>query len=395
MKSYFIKAMVVAGVLAPAACGLSLYDTAPAIGLPESHAVRYNVNVNFGYDDNLNSSSRHKEGGAFAGFSVGASYSEQESITRVSYNLSLGGRLYSDKAANTDQNLFSQSSLSASLSHSFGAGSVYSASLSLSYKPEPDYANGISSARDQGECLNWAFNNSYSKSIDSRWSWNVGANYSGNVYSQSVYQWDNREYLTGSLGLVYRKSMQTSYNLTASGSYDFREYGYNSQNITVTLGASHSLSPVSSVNASVGTQVKFIDGGTDLYPTLRAGYNRRLAEGLSVNSYISLYNENVNTYRGGNANYLSDMAWRVGADLNYVLTPTVSFQLGTSLLSSSYSDGRGLKDETETTWTAHVGMSYRLTQSASAAIRYEYTDANRSAWDYTRNVVTVSCNYTF
>ncbi len=399
MKSLYIKALALSGLLSPAAFGLSLYDTAPPIGLPESYAVRYSASVNFGYDDNLNSSSRNKEGGAFAGFNLGASYSDQDSITRMGYNLSLGGRIYSDEAANTNQNLFSESSLRASLSHSFGAGSVYSAHLSLSYKPEPDYGNGISASRARGECLNWAFNNSYSRSIDSRWSWNVNASYSGNIYSQSEYQTDNREYLSGGAGLVYRASTLTSYNLSVSGSYDFRDYGYNSQNIHTTLGISHALTPVSSMSASVGAQLKFIDGETNLYPTLRLGYNRRLSEGLSVSSYVSFYNENVDTYRGTyrgrSVNYLSDMACRVGADMNYVLSPKVSFQFGASLLSSRYSKGQGIGDTNETTWTAHVGMSYRLSERVSTSLRYNYTDANKAAWDYTRNVVTASCSYAF
>ncbi len=395
MKSLILKSLALGGVLSPAAFALSLYDTAPPIGLPESYAIRYNANLSAGYDDNLNSSSDNKKGGGFVRFGFGGSASDQESVTRMHYTFRVGGKLYDENAYGTNQQFFSESSLSASLSHSFGAGSVYTAAFSLSYTPEPDYANGISAAASQGECLNWNLSNSYSRAIDSRWSWSANLGYSGNIYTQSEYKHDDRQYLTGGMSLNYRHSTLTSYNLSASGSYDFRDAGYNSQNINLTAGVNHSLSPVSSVNASLGTQVKFIDGDVNLYPTVRMGYNRKLTEGLSVSSYLSLYNENVNTYRQGGGNYLSDLALRVGANMTYVLTPTVSFNFGLSLLSSQYSDGEGMQDSSETTWTVTAGMSYRLTERITSNVSYTFTDANEDAGSYQRNVVSAGLNYAF
>ncbi len=394
MKSAFIKTLLLSGLLSPAAFALSLYDTAPPIGLPESYDIRYNVNLSAGYDDNLNSSAQHKRDGGFARFSFGGSASDQDAITRVHYTFRLGGKLYDKNAYGADQQFFSDTSVSASLSHSFGAGSVYSAGLTLSYTPEPDYSNGISAPLSQGECLNWNLNNSYSRAIDSRWSWSANVGYSGNIYTQGEYEVDDRQYITGGLSLSYKKSPLTSYNFSLSSSYDFRNYGHDSQNVHLSAGVNHSLTPVSSVNASLGLQTKFIDGNVDVYPTLRAGYNRKLAEGLSVNSYVSYYNENVDTYRGG-MNYLSDATWRVGANFDYSLTPIVSFNFGASLISSSYSKGQGMSRSSEITWSANAGMSYRLTQSLSANVNYTFTDANADAGGYERNVVSAGLSYSF
>ena len=63
MKSAIVKALFLCGVLAAPSMALTLYDTAPAIGLPESHAVKYGVYMSAGYDDNLNNSKENREGG--------------------------------------------------------------------------------------------------------------------------------------------------------------------------------------------------------------------------------------------------------------------------------------------------------------------------------------------
>ncbi len=395
MKSSIVKVLVLSGLLSPVAFSLSLYDMAPPVGLPESYDVRYNAHIGMGYDDNLNSTHRNPDGGAFVNFGVGASYSDQESADRISYSVNLGGRLYDDRANDSDQEFFTESSLKFALTHAFGAGSSFSTNLSLSYRPEPDYSNGISAARAQGECFNWYMNNAYTRAIDTRWSWTANLAYSGNLYTDSAYYVDDRQYLSGGLSFAYRASTLTTYNITTSASYDFRDYGNDSQNIYVTGGVNHALSPIASVYASAGVQVKFVDGETNLYPTIRVGYRRKLTEGLSTVAYVSLKNENVNTHRFG-ADYLSDLAWRVGAQLNYQLSHRVSFSGGAALLSSNYTKGRGaLNDATETTWTCNIGMNYRITEQLTSHLSYNFTDANESAGDYTRNVVSAGVSYEF
>lgn len=396
MKSSIFYALAFAGLMAPAAYGMSLYDTAPPIGLPESHAVRYSANLSLGWDDNLNSSKYNRESGGYVSFGVGASWADYESITKISYSANVGGTLYNEKANDTDQQLFSNISLSASLSHSFSAGRSCSLSLSLSYSPEPDYANGISAARTQGECLNWSLSTSYSQSIDSRWSWSANTGYSGNIYTTGEFEIDDRQYLSGGLSLSYRYSNRTSYSLSTSGRYEMRTFGLDSESLFLTASMNHSLSPVSSMSISSGAQAKFIDGQTDYYPNIRFGYNRSLSDGLSMNSYLSLDNENVSTYNH-RGNYLSDLTWRLGADMSYRFTHRVSFTFGASLLDSSYSKGtNGLGDNDRTTWTASVGMSYMFTSKLSGNINYTYTHASGSYnYGYYRNNVSAGVSYSF
>lgn len=394
MKRPVLKALALAGICAPASFALSLYDTAPPIGLPESYAVKYNANLSMGFDDNLNSSKTDRESGGFVNFGVGASYADYESVTHITYTAHIGGTLYDNDANGTEDKLFSDMSLTARLTHSFTPGSTYSLSVSASYKPEPDYENGISASRTQGDCLNWSISNAYSQAIDARWSWTLTAGYSGNIYSNSEYQHDDRQYLNSGLSINYKYSALTTYKLSASYRFDFRRVGLNSNNLYLTFGMDTSLSPVSSMSLTVGTQTKFIDGETNLYPNVRIGYNRRLTEGLSMSAYLSYDNENVDTF-GGIGNYLSNATWRVGVSSNYRLSPRVSFNLNVSLLAADYEDGtNGLSNRDRATWTASTGMTYMFTRSLSGNIRYTYT-RQTGYYDYYRNVVSAGLGYSF
>ena len=401
MKSYFYKALLLTGMCAVNAVAISLYDTAPTVGLPQSHAIKYNTYVRLGYDTNVNAASRSQSESASTYVSVGggASFSDYESVDKLTYNLNLGATRYLGSVGASDQKMTSDCSASVSFVHAFSARSTYSLSTSVSYSPEPDYASGISSSRRQGDCLNWSLSNSYNQSIDARWSWHVNAGYSGNIYQEKAYQNDDRQYLNTGAGLSYRASELLSYNANLSYRFDMRETGYDSDNVTASLGFNRSLDPVSSCSGSLGLQSKFVNGETILTPNLQLGYNRRVAEGFSANMYVNLSNENVDTYRGVGANYLSDVTWRVGANCSYTLSPDVSFSFGVSVMRSSYSKGTGrLQDETNTTITPNVGMSYRFSDDLMGSINYQYTwyDTDRRGSEgYTRHNISTGLTYSF
>lgn len=400
MKSYFYKAVLLAGVFAGSAAAFSLYDTAPSVGLPQSHAIKYNSYVRLGYDSNMNASFYNETASCYVNAGVGASYADFESVSKLSYRFNLGATKYFKEAEHSSgKSMYADCGLSASFVHSFNARSTYMASLSLTYCPEPDYANGISASRRQGDCLYWAFNNSYSQYIDARWSWNVGASYSGNLYSETEFQSDNRQYFNGSAGLSYRASALLSYNTSFSYRYDMRDLGYNSENYIISIGFSRSLDPVSSCSGSIGLQTKYVHKDTILSPNLRFGYNRKVAEGFSVNSYVSLANENVDTYRV-NGDYLSDMTWRVGINCSYALSPDVSYNFGLSLVRCQYAKGtHRLADEINTTVNPSVGMIYRFADDLTGFINYSYTwySSDRSGRNdsYNRHNISTGLTYTF
>ena len=399
MKSNFYKAVLLAGIFAGSAHAFSLYDTAPSVGLPQSHAIRYNTYVRLGYDSNMDASYSDETASCYVNAGLGASYADFESVNKISYNFNIGATKYLKESESSGKSMYADCGLSASIAHSISARSTYMASLSLTYSPEPDYASGISASRRQGDCLYWSFSNSYNQSIDARWSWNVSAGYSGNLYSETEYQSDVRQYLNCGAGLNYRSSELLSYQVNLSYRFDMRDVGYNSDNYTVTIGFPRSLDPVSSCSGSLGLQTKQIHGDVILSPNLHLGYNRKVTEGLSMNTYLSLSNENVDTYRL-NGNYLSDMTWRLGANCSYRLSPDVAFNFGLSLVQSKYSQGtRGMSDETNITVNPSVGMSYNFSSDMVGSINYTYTwyntDRAGTSDGYNRHNISTGLTYTF
>ncbi len=396
MKSSFLNALLLASASAPAAFAFSLYDTAPPVGMPESYAVKYQAYASVGYDDNVNSSTTNQQESLYTQFGVRASYSDQESATRISYNVNLGGRLYDEAAEGMDRHFFSESSLKASLSHSFSAASVYTTSVSMSYSTEPNFAYSISSSYDQGEYFRWAWNHAYSRAIDARWSWTVDAAYTGITYSRGDYQDDDRQYLTAGLTLSYRYSSLTTYSLSSSYRRDFRAEGENSDNAYLNVGVTHSLSPVSSLYATVGAQCKMVADETNFYPNARFGYRRVITEGLSANVYFSYDNENVSGGYFAQNMYLSEQALRAGVTLDYAFTHKIAFHVDASVLNRDYSKHTGnAEDCSDTTWVLAAGMRYKFTKNLTGTVDYKYITADREWGDYDRNRVSAGVIYTF
>ena len=404
MKSMFLKGLGLSALLAGEALAMSLYDTAPSIGLPVSEAVKYTLTARVGYDDNINSSYRSKSSSLYSGANLGATYSDFESTTRTHYNVSLGATYYFKQAYSTDHKWFSDTSASAGISHSFGQRSTYSLNASLRYQPEPDYANGISAARSQGDCFNWSVSNALSRSIDSRWSWSVNASYSGNFYAEKAFEYDDRQYVNTGASLSVKTSELASYNLSLSYRLDLKKsgYGYDANNLYATLGTNRSLTPFSSMNLSVGVQQKMIHNKNIWTPSLRAGYNRTVAEGFSINCYASIDNENVNTYRGSLGSYLSNPSLRVGFSGAYTWSPDMSFTFGCSYYTSQYSQGEnGMRSYNSYTITPSLGLSFRITDKIRGNIHFTHTISNSSYGysgrnnKYRRNNVSFSTSYAF
>lgn len=404
MRSVFLKALCLPALLAGGGWAMSLYDTAPAIGLPVSQAVKYSLTARVGYDDNSNNSRRSKSPSVYTGANLGASYSDFESTTKTHFNASLGATYYFKRAYSTNHKWFSNNHLSGGITHSFSDRCTYSLSASLRYQPEPDYSNGISASRAQGDCFNWSLSNSVTRSIDQRWSWGLNASYSGNYYAEKTYHYDDRQYIHAGAHMSVKASELASYSLNISYRRDMkkRRYGYSSNNFYFTLGTSRSLTPYSSMNLRVGAQQKHIHHKKIWTPTARAGYNRKVMEGLNVNAYVSLDNENVDTYRGSFGSYLSNPSLRMGVNGSYVWSPDLSLTFGCSYYTSEYTRGEGgMRSYNRYSVSPHVGATFRITDRIRGHINYTYTISNSSYGsygshnEYHRNNVAFSATYTF
>lgn len=387
--------LAVGGLLTPVAVAGSLYDTAPPIGLPSSHAVQYSAYLNVGWDSNT-SCRPDGDSSAYTGFGVRATYAEYESVNKAAYNANIGGYYYFDGAYDSNQKLFADIDLSGRFIRDLGSGSTLTLSGNVGYKADPNYANGISSSRAQGDVFLWSLNAAYSRPVDARWSWNLSVNSSGYYYSEEQYNIDDRYYVGASTGMSYKYTERTTFSGNFSWRFDGRSEGEDANNIYAGLTVAHSIDAISSISLSANAQFKTIDGGTNVYPNLRIGYNRRMADVLNLSFYLSLDNENINTYLGQGAMYRSSMTWRSGVMLTYNLTPQIALFGGAELYFSDYSKGtNGLEDSNQKTYSVNCGISYAITKSLAWTTTYKYTQGNEDAGDYTRNIVQSGLTYSF
>ncbi|MFI3242631.1 MAG: hypothetical protein R3Y56_00085 [Akkermansia sp.] len=397
MKLSLCTLTLLAGVLAPVAQAFSLYDTAPAIGLAQNASLTYTGSIAVGFDDNINGTATNEEGSMFTRFGIGASQSENDAMTRLSWTGRVGGTIYNKEADGTGNKSFADVSLALTLDHTINEVSSNNLTFRLSITPELDYSNGISSANREGDSLNWSLSDAYTRKLDGKKSLSLRVGYSGNIYLSDYYDVDDRQYLSASTVYRYKASTVTSYSLTLGGKYDFRSYGYDSQDIFFRGGVKRKLSEVSSMGISLGAQVKFIDSQCDIYPNLRASYRRTVAKGLTFNAYVALENENIDTYRyelGGN--YRSDMTWRIGGNLTQQLTSRLSLLGGFSIIDADYTDSDiGAADRHEVTYNVNASLRYQISSQSSLSLSYLYTIANEDAGDYDRNMLSASISYLF
>lgn len=377
MKSFFLKTLVFVGTVSATASALSLYETAPKVGFAESHSAEYFATVNFGYDTNpqgtTNKSAR--KGGCYVNASLSTTFADVESVNDLVYNIRLGGTRYLGNATANGRKYYGDCDADITYTHAFSAMSRYTGRLHVSYMPEPGYDNGFSSAGMTGDTLSWSFDNTYSQAIDMRWSWNVGFNVSGTHYTEKAYSYDDRQYYSVSAGLNYRASDRMTYTSSISHRFEERQHGASSQSTFASVGFQYALDPVSTLSASVGAQCKHMEGDTNVNPTLNVGYRRRVTDGLSLNSYISYSDENVNSYNSVNqSSYRSCGSWRAGLYGTYVLSPDVSFVFGAQAMHTSYKKNTyGSEDAERFTIKPSVVMNYNFTSSLRGSIGAEYT----------------------
>lgn len=378
MKSLFLKTLVIVIAAGSAASALSLYDTAPNVGLPESHAARYSVTMNGGFDTNPRGSTNknQKNSSAYVNASVSTSFSDEESVERLNYNLRLGGTHYLGTQNDGTSKYYGDCSADVSLAHAFSAMSRYLLKAHVSYMPEPGYDNGFSSAGMRGDTLSWSMNHSYQEAIDARWSWNAGFSFSGTKYEEKSYSVDDRQYYNADLGLNYRESDRVTYTLSSSYRDEVRSHGSSSQSVFLSGGLQFALDPVSSVSASLGLQGKMMNHRNTMNPTLDLGYRRRVSDGLSMNAYVKYSDENVDNYSSSAmTSYRSGATWRAGVYGAYVLSPDVSYVFRMQVMQTQYRKptSNRLQSADRYTLNPSLSMNYNFTPELMGTLSVNYT----------------------
>ncbi len=388
----------------PAVQAISLFDTAPRVGLPESYPVRWTLSLGVGYDDNVNTinrSSKYHKGSWFVDYALGSSYSDQDSMTSLAYQARLGGSLYTqNEGRSRKDNALDNSELAVDLTHRFDSTLTYTTRNSISYRDETNYSLALSAVDLDGTVFTCVSSHSLAKAWDPRWSSTTTFRYNGVFYSDMERpSYDNRQYFNLSQAVSFRENTRTSYIGTVRGQIVEREWGNDNKSLYLTGGVDYSLSPVSSCNVTLGAQLKVQSGSDNMWtPTVNMGYNRTVAGRMNINAYVAYSNESVGTYYY-HSNYASNMCWRLGVRVTQPITHVLSLHYGISAVSSRYGDSgtETAPAYTDKTYRLDAGLTLRHTSNISSHVSYSFTDAHRprSGWNYVRSIWKYSLKYTF
>ncbi len=382
MKSYFYKTLLLSCACAAVGSSFSLYDAAPMVGLPESYKVKYSAGLRLGYDSNVTWSSRNEDASPYVQASVGARYADMESVNKLSYNVQLGLIHYTGL---DDDSSFAETradcKVSASMVHAFDSANTLSSSLYATYSPQPNYADGYSPAYCLGDMLSLSQVNVYSHAIDSRWSLNGTVAFRMITYSESEEQDDNRYYFEGGVGAQYRESSLLTYKMNLSYTRELRDKGFDSDRYVATVGFQRALDPFSSCSAEVGVAARAYSVKTVWSPCAKISYRRKLTEGLNAQAYASYADENAGSYTGygaGSQSYLENKTVRFGTNINYVLSPDVTYSFGLSyFVTVRSSSTRGAVKCTSDQYEISTGMSYAFASNLRGSLRASYSSISR------------------
>lgn len=403
MKSLFYLSLLASGLVGAHAYGQSLYTLAGPVGLEESLPLKWTFNVAGGYDDNVNASNFNQQESAFISTDIGASLANYDAVTQYAFSAKLGGIFYlKDLEGDTNESL-SNSTLTASLSHSFDQTLRYNGNFSFAWQPEPNYSNGIANSRRDGDYIYVYVSSSLSKAWTTRWSTTVGASYSMIDYQEDSAKTDNRQYVNLNFNNRYKWTERLALSINWNGSYCDREYGNDEFSNFVLAGAEYAVAQNTSATLLVGPQFKHVDNyGTKTYPSAEFGLNHRMSDRFSLGMFVRYSNEATNTYiPQTGASYYSNETWRVGLNSTMKVTHRVSLNAGVNLISSDYSRASSSSTDTNTlTFNATAGVKMMLTNALALTAQYSYTNGSYSGYNfpmpsYNRNVFSFGINYIF
>lgn len=379
MKRPLFNVFAAVSAVMSTAGAFSLYDMAPAVGVMDSMPLSFSFNTRVGYDTNSNGSTQRggNKGSQYINASVSSSYADAESRSQLSYNGHVGGSRYFYHDRNSAQRKYrADCGLGVRFAHAFDAGSRYNGTLHVSYTPEIAYDNAISHQGSVGDTLTWTTGNTYSQSIDARWSWHVNAAFSGTHYAGADTYRDDRQYVNVGGGLNYKESDMRTYTLSTTWRDELRTTGVNSQSYFATVGVQQALDMVSSCSASSGVQVKKMRDQYTANPTLDLGYRRKVSDGLSMSAYVKYSDENTDNYsKSYDASYRSTGTWRVGSSGVYVLSPDVSFSFHAQYTFAKQAKAQRatMPKSTRETINPGVSMHYSFTPNLTGSITCDYT----------------------
>ena len=397
----FSKTLLV-GLLPCAAHAQGLYSIAPNDDeASDSLPLSYTVGASFGYDDNPNplTGGGDQESTYVSGF-VQANWTSVTPQTTWDVYARLGVRYYFEDFdapagfSEPDQDSY-DARVGVNLTHRVSERLRFSSRNFLAYETEPDYDFGIGADVRSGQYFRWSTQNSVGYRWSDRFATVTGIDFSGITYDDL----DDSDYNQLTFRQQFRYRTDPATVLTAGYRYTITDSDTGDSNShIITGGIERRISPVSAIVLRAGVQITDPDNGSNnTTPFVEAALRSQLTEQLGANVFVRYSQEDFN--RGINGGIFEEnQTVRVGAKLNYALSPTISLFGGLNYIYTDYDNSlNGVDEGSENIINLNAGASYQITDNLYLTGSYNYTnnDSDFDGRDYDRNRYQLGIQATF
>jgi hypothetical protein len=370
------------------ASGQGLYSTESNQAEEESIPIRYNVKTAFGYDDNVNPTSRGSAGvgSTYLDAKVGASLAVRGVQTSWDLSATFGTTIYEDSAVPND--VVYNSRIAANINHRINDRVRVISKNFFNYGLDLADFYGEINSRQVEEYTYFSTDNS----VGYRWTDRIGT-YTGVSFSVVNYDGSVRDINSYAIYNQFRYMYSFQTTLTASTNYTKIDFDTSSNDrVTTSVGLEHRVTDTSTVVAKVGAQF-----GERNNAYVNLNYANKINKQFKTNVFVRYQQEDTDAVFSGER-YEDQMTLRIGATASYVVSPKVTLTVGGNYSTSDYKDAPTNDDGGLDRFNIFAGANYMLNDALSlrASVNHSTSKAtvipNR---DYDRNRYEFGVNYTF
>ncbi len=380
-------------MLSGVASAQGLFDVNPNEIESESSPLRYTAGLNFGHDDNINpTSGAAEEDSTYVSGNLGVNLVVRGPQTSWDVSAVVGATHYLDTTSSDDT--VYNARIAFNLNHRINERLRYVTRNFFNYGLDLGSFYGPITARQLEEYIYFSTDHA----VGYRWTDRL-ATYTGVTYSTLDYDGSSND--VDSLGLynTFRYTVSPQTVLTATYRYSNSEFGTGSDRSSqyATVGFEQKLTSSSYVTVSVGAQ--FASGTS---PFGQVSYVNNINNQLKARLYARYSQEDVDTIfpigGGLSERYTDKTSLRIGAALDYALSPQVTLTVGGNYTQSDFEGAPTLLDGDVDLFNAYASVAYKVNEafSVSASVNHTTSDAsNIPNRDYDRNRYQIGVNYSF
>lgn len=392
MKNKYIAAGTL--LLSSFAQGQSLFAEDPNEDQATPLPLRFTATAGIGYDDTFTPNGGiDSTSSAYVNTALGADYVNYTPKTSWKIGASVSANKYLE-SVDGDNGVYYSGRLNLALNHRINDRTRYVQNTYVSYGIEPDYSFSFTPNRAPSEHVNYSTDHAIGHRWTDRLATYTGVRVNGVDYHGSGSDKTNNR---RSYGVYNNFRYATGPNTTMTANFGYTKTDASGSagdatDITGSIGIDHRISQNSYVNAQIGATHRSVDGGRDGYysPYVNIALNTALNNQTSLRTFARYGVENYGTSQG-TATFDTNQTIRIGAELNYAVSPKLSLNAGVNYVKYDYSDGRdvvsGAKvaDQDQDLINPYVGFSYMINERTHINGSYHYNKSSSSFSDSASN----------